>query len=274
LGYKQFLASGGDPRPYEPMPFTRWGDAFDVMLNTATLNSLQRYKVIVLLGDVVIDVRLRQILHAWVQAGGTLVVNVGQATSADEAFLGVRLGGAYVSGTTSKWSSDNTTYTEQPFRYKPVDPVSARVLATARDGAPLITSNAVGAGRVILTTPEYLQTTARDRLLEVGVRLFDYLNSQYAPAFVSGPGAQYMFSTAPGKLITTIINNSGVAWSGTITTNIPGAVAAVREYTADTVAGCARAGSIVTVNGSVPAYDLRIFAIEYAPGAPAPGAAC
>jgi hypothetical protein len=147
-------------------------------------------------------------------------------------------------------------------------------LATARDGAPLITSNAVGAGRFILTTPDYLQTTARDRLLEVGVRLFDHLNSQYAPAFVSGPGAQYMFSTAPGKLITTIINNSGVVWNGAITANIPGAVAAVREYTADTAAGCARAGSSVTVKGSVPAYDLRIFAIEYAPGAPAPGAAC
>jgi hypothetical protein len=30
----------------------------------------------------------------------------------------------------------------------------------------------------------------------------------------------------------------------------------------------------VTVKASVPAYDLRIFAIEYSPGAPAPGAAC
>jgi hypothetical protein len=26
VAYQQFLASGGDPRPYEPMPFTRWGD--------------------------------------------------------------------------------------------------------------------------------------------------------------------------------------------------------------------------------------------------------
>jgi hypothetical protein len=147
-------------------------------------------------------------------------------------------------------------------------------LAAARGGAPLITSNAVGAGRVILTTPDYLQTTARDRLLEVGVRLFDDLNRQYAPAFLSGPDAQYMFSTAPGKLITTIINNSGAAWNGTITANIPGAVATVREYTADTAAGCTRAGSSVTVKASVPAYDLRIFAIEYAPGAPAPGPAC
>jgi len=83
-----------------------------------------------------------------------------------------------------------------------------------------------------------------------------------------------MFSTAPGRLVTTIINNSGVVWNGAITANIPDAVSAVRELSADTTAGCARAGTRVTVTGRVPAYDLRIFEVEYAPGAPAPGAAC
>jgi len=111
-------------------------------------------------------------------------------------------------------------------------------------------------------------------LLEVGVRLLDDLNRRYAPALVSGPDAQYLFSTAPGRLVTTIINNSGATWSGTITASIPGSVTAAREYTADTAAACSRSGATVTVKGSVPAYDLRIFAIEYAPGAPAPGAAC
>ena len=127
------------------MPLTRWGDTFDVVLNTAPAGALRRYKVIVLLGDVVIDARLRQDLQSWVRAGGTLVVNVTQATSADEALLGVRLGGASLGGTTSRWLADSTAYPEQPFRYRPVTPVAARVLATAGDGAPLITSNAVGA---------------------------------------------------------------------------------------------------------------------------------
>lgn len=273
-GYQRFLASGGDPRPFEPMPSTRWGDTFDVVLNTAPPSALRRYKVIVLLGDVVVDARLRQDLESWVRAGGTLVVNVRQVTSADETLLGVRLGGAERGGTTSRWLSDRTAFTEPPFTYKSVAPVAARVLATSGDGAPLITSNAVGAGRVVLTTPDHLQTTARDRLLEIGARLFDDLNREHAPAVLSGPGAQYMFSTAPGRLITTIINNSGATWNGAITANVPGAVAAVREYTADTAAACTRAGSVVTVTGSVPPYDLRIFAIEYAPGPPAPGAAC
>jgi len=273
-GYQRFLASGGDPRPFEPMPSTRWGDTFDVVLNTAPPSALRRYKVIVLLGDVVIDARLRQDLEPWVRAGGTLVVNVRQATSADETLLGVRLGDADRSGTISRWLSDRTAFTEPPFRYRTVAPSTARVLATSGDGAPLITSNAVGAGRVILTTPDHLQTIARDRLLDVGTRLFDQLHREHAPAVVSGPGAQYMFSTAPGRLITTIINNSGATWNGAIAASIPGAVAAVREYTADTMAACTRADSVVTVTGSVPAYDLRIFAIEYAPGPPAPGAAC
>jgi hypothetical protein len=273
-GYRRFLASGGDPRPYEPMPSTRWGDTFDVLLSNATSSSLARYRVIVLVGGVVIDTRLRGVLQSWVQAGGTLVVNARQATTADEALLGVRLGGAAARATASRWLADNTAYPEPPFSYQPVTPAAARVLATAGDGAPLITTNAVGTGRVVLTTPDFLQTAARDRLLEVGVRLFDHLHREHAPALVSGPDAQYMFSTAPGRLITTILNNSGSVWNGTITASIPDAVAAVREYTADTVAGCARAGSRVTVDASVPAYDLRIFAIEYARGAPAPGAAC
>ena len=40
------------------------------------------------MGGVVIDARSRPVLQSWVRAGGTLVVNVRQATSADEALLG------------------------------------------------------------------------------------------------------------------------------------------------------------------------------------------
>ncbi len=273
-GYQKFLASGGDPRPYEPMPLTRWGDTFDVVRNTAPAAALRRYQVIVLLGDVAVDGRLRGDLQAWVRAGGTLVVNVRQVTGEDEALLGVRLGDAEKTATASRWRADGTAYTEGPFRYRSVTPGTARVLAAAGDGAPLITLNTVGAGRVVLTTPDYLQTAARDRLLEVGVRLLDDLQRTHAPAVVSGPGAQYLFATAPGRLITTIINNSATTWNGTITAPVPGGVAAVREYVGDSAMKCPRAGARVTVTASVAAYDVRIFAIEHSPDAPAPGAAC
>ena len=263
-GYRSFLASGGDPRPYEPMPTTRWGDTMDVTLNTASLSALNRYKVIVLMGGVVIDARLRPILQSWVQGGGTLVVNASQVTSADEPLLGVKLGGALVSGGASRWAADGTTYNEPSYLYKPVTLSSASVLATT-GSAPLITSNTVGSGRVILTTPDFLQSSARSQLLSIGVHLFDWLNRQVAPAQVSGPPAEYLFNTAPGRLITTVINNSGSTWSGAIKATIAGSVKAVREYVGDTSSPFTASGSAVTVNAQVAPYDVRVYAIEYQP---------
>jgi hypothetical protein len=263
-GYKNFLRSGGDARPYEPMPFTRWGDTMDVTLNTAPLSTLNRYKVIVLMGGVAIDTRLRTILQSWVQSGGTLVVNASQVTSADESLLGVTLGGTFVSGGASRWSSDGTTYSEPPYLYKPVTLGSASVLATT-GSSPLITSNAVGSGRVILTTPAYLQSSPRDQLLSIGVHLFDWLNKQVAPAQVSGPPVEYLFNTSPGRLITTLINNSGNTWHGTITAPIAGNVKAVREYIGDTASAFTKNGMGVTVTAQVAPYDVRVYAIEYQP---------
>ena len=51
-----------------------------------------------------------------------------------------------------------------------------------------------------------------------------------------------MVSSAPGKIITTVINNSDSAWNGVITANVPGAVTEFGVYR-DTTAGCARPGN-------------------------------
>src|SRR5207249_158735 len=163
-GYKAFLAAGGDARPYEPMPTTRWGDTMDVTLNTATASVLSRYRIVALMGGVVIDTNLRAALQAFAQAGGTVVVNASQVTAADQSLLGVTLGGAMVSGGSSTWTATGTVYSEPAYTYEAVTVTTATVLATTTGSAPLITSNAVGAGRVILTTPDYLQSTARTAL--------------------------------------------------------------------------------------------------------------
>ena len=39
--FQQYLSAGGDPRPYEPMGSTRWGDNIDVILNNASLATLR-----------------------------------------------------------------------------------------------------------------------------------------------------------------------------------------------------------------------------------------
>jgi hypothetical protein len=262
--FQQYLASGGDPRPYEPMTSTRWGDNLDVILSNASLTTLRQYKVIALLGDVPVDTNLASALQTWVQEGGVLVANTKQVTSAFEGLFGVTRTQTMRTATTSTWVADNTNYTEPSFDYQVVTPVTATVLARAGQDA-VITSNTVGLGKAILTTPSYLQSTDRTRLLNIGTRLVDSLHGSYLPAKVSGPPVEYVVNQAPGKVIVTLVNNSGSTWTGNIAMTAQGTVTAVREYIADTNATYSASGSAVTVSGQVEPYDIRVYAVEFNP---------
>jgi hypothetical protein len=50
--YIAALAAGQDPRPWEPMAESRWGDQLDVILSNAPIEVLRKYKVIVTPGTV------------------------------------------------------------------------------------------------------------------------------------------------------------------------------------------------------------------------------
>ena len=263
VGFRQYLAGGGDPRPYEPMTFTRWGDSFDILTNRASLGALRAYKVIVVLGGVTIDQNLHDALQAWVAAGGLLVVNTSQITAAEASLAGVTLTSEVRVGNTSKWLAGGVLYTEPQYRYNVVTPDTATVLATNGGTDPLITSNAVGAGEVILTTPQYLQANARDQLLAVGTRLFDWLNDRYAVVRVAGPPVEYIVNQTAGSVIVTVLNHSGSAWNGLISADSARTVSAVREYIADQDAPSTVSGTTIRVLAQVPPYDVRIYAIEF-----------
>jgi hypothetical protein len=263
--YLSFLAAGGDPRPYEPMPTTRWGDTMDITLTTATASALSRYRIVALMGGVVIDASLRAALQTFAEAGGTVVVNTEQATAADQTLLGVTLGGAAVSGGTSTWTATNESFTEAAYTYRPVTLTTATVLATTSGAAPLITQNLVGSGRVILTTPLFMQNTARSALTAIGVKLFDELMKGVLPVTVTGPPVEFMVNAGPGRLITTLVNSvaAGTTWTGTIAAPIAGSVTAVREWIGDTNAAFTNVGGVVTITASVPAFDVKVYAIDY-----------
>jgi hypothetical protein len=260
--FQQYLSSGGDPRPYEPMGSTRWGDNNDVILSNASLTTLRQYKVIALLGDLVIDTNLASALQTWVQEGGVLVANTKQVTAATEGLFGVTRTQTTRTATTSTWLEDNTNYTEPAFEYQVVTPGSASVLARSGQDA-VITSNSVGLGRAVLTTPSYLQSTDKSRLLTIGTRLLDSLHSSYLPARVSGPPIEYIVNQAPGKVIVMLVNNTGTTWNGSVVATAQGPVTAVREYLSDTNATYSTSGSAVTVSAQVAPYDVRAYAVEF-----------
>lgn len=263
--FQNYLARGGDPRPYEPMGTARYGQTIDVITDRASAETLRNYKVIILLGDMRIDGRMRDALESWVQDGGTLVTTVNQRTGFDEAFLGVRIGRTARRETTSTWLADGTEYRDPGgFWYTPIAVKTATVLASSGSSIPLVTSNTMGAGRVILSTVPYLQTAQNDRFLTIGTRLFDWLAEQTAVASIEGLPVDYIVSQAPSRVLVTVVNNSGQAWTGNIVVPTGGKVISVREYIGDEDAGWTNSLGKVRVAGQVPAYDVKVYAVEFA----------
>lgn len=264
-GFQNYLARGGDPRPFEPMGTTRYGHSMDVITDRAAAESLGNYKTIILLGDVVIDSRMREALAAWVEGGGTLVTAAGQNTGFDPALLGLQFEGTRQRGTVSVWSSDGTTVNEAPFSYLPASITTASVLATADHTAPLITSNRVGSGRVIVVTAPYLQTASHEQMLAIGPRFFDWLAEQTAVARIEGSPVEYLVNESPDRVLVTVVNNSGSPWTGTVIVPDRGEVVSARELTGEIDVRWARGTDGLRVTGVVPGYDVRVFSIEFAP---------
>jgi hypothetical protein len=260
--FRQYLAAGGDPRPYEPMSTTRWGDNLDILTTAARLATFKQYRVIALIGSVNITARLRADLKDWVQAGGVLVMNIDQIGPPDDPLTGVKVLAGSRGGAKSKWLPEGQTVTEPPFTYRRVAPVTATVLATAGDTDPLVTLNKVGQGEVILTTPHYLQSNARDRLLTIGTTLFDWLELRFATATVHGAPIEYIVNQASRGALVTLVNNSAKPWNGSIGLAAPAAAFSVREYVTDTIAAYSRSGEAVSIVANVPAYDVRVYAAE------------
>jgi hypothetical protein len=259
-GFKSYLAAGGDPRPYEPMPTTRWGDNLDIVTNDVHSAALSGYRVIVLLGDVHLDSRLRNDLTAWVKAGGILVMNSSQMKAADEVLVGVAIGSsAQKTAMSSRWLSNGVTQTEAPYHYQPVSAAAAKVLAVNELSDPLVTQNRVGKGEVFLTTPAYMQSSAQDQILEICTQLLDAQIDRHSAARIVGSPVEYVVNRAPGKIIVTVINNSVTDWSGKILVDRANPVTAVSEYVLDQTMPF----SAQTIPGQVPAFNVRVFAIDF-----------
>jgi hypothetical protein len=263
-GFRAFLASGGDPRRYEPMPSTRWGDNLDILTTDVQAVALRQYKVIVLLGDVHLDSRLRGDLLVWVQKGGMLLINSDQMTPEDQDMVGVTVGSSSQKmAMASRWLPNGASQKEPSYRYTPVQAVTAEVVAVNESLDPLLTRHLVVKGDVLLTTPSYMQSNSRDQILDVCTQLLDSVIATYAVARIVGPPVEYIVNQAPGKVIVAIINNSGSDWSGTIAVDPSDAVTAVLEYTTDQPVEFAASPAGATIPGLVPAYGVRVFDIEY-----------
>ena len=261
--FQRFLAAGNDPRPYEPMPTTRWGDNIDVLTTRVGAKALRNYRVLFLLGDVTLDARLRGMITSWVADGGVLVINAAQAAGFDQNLLGVEILPEPPRRAAQSIWADGGALEEPAFTYALVRPVAATVIAHSVTKDALITKRLWGKGEVIFTAPLYLQAENRGRLLEIGTQLIDRLVRRFEPVQVQGPPVEYVIGRGPGKLVVTLANSTGIPWRGRLQAPRPPSTFRITEFTSDESLEFEASPSEVAVPVSVPPYAVRVVAIEW-----------
>ncbi len=260
--YRARLAAGEDPRPWEPMGRSRWGDVFNVLDNATTVTGLSKHRVAMLTTHVPVDATLRGHFQQYAQAGGVLVLNAAQVSAADAALIGATLTGQTGQSTSSLWIADGSWFTEPIYTYAKVSLQGATVVARNAEGDPLITRFAVGTGEVYLTTPTLLQDNNRSQILNIGRKLFDVLADRYAPASVEGPSILYQLNADSRVTAVTLVNGGGTTWTGTVSFPVPASAFQAFEWTSDTPVATTTVGGRVVLSASVPPYDVRVYALE------------
>lgn len=260
--YTNAVASGADPRPWEPMASGKWGETFDIVTNQSTLTPLTKYKVVILATGVAMSDALLSTLTQYVSQGGTLVVNALQLSANAQTLAGVTLGGRSTA-TSETWVPDGSTINENSYNYTIVTPTTATVIARTA-GNPIVTENLHGSGTVYVTTPDYM-SDAGNHILLVGGKLIDLLQQQFAIATVSptGVGLDYLIGIDGNRTIVTLINTDlgGATWNGTISFPPPPSPYSAQEWTADTQASLSVINGQVVVPASVPGYAVRVYAL-------------
>ena len=260
--YRRRLSNGADPRPWEPMGSSRWGETFDVITDHSSLATMQHYRAIMLTTDT-IGSDLLASLGQYVQGGGILIVNARQLPPEAEALTGVHFTGARAQASSAIWAPDGSTIDEDSFRYSVATPTSATVLAHTISGDPIVTSNAHGSGTIYVTTPDFLQDARANHILTVGRRLIDRIQGTLAVARVSGPPIEYLVNTDGGRTIVTLVNTNrrGATWTGTLSFPIPGGGYSASEWTQSVPVNTSVTGNEVVIDATVPGYSVRVYAL-------------
>lgn len=259
--YCAALANGIDPRPWEPMGVSRWGDQVEIVHSDGPLDHLHQYSVIIMLGSVRMDSRMKDRLQAWVSAGGTLVTTAAQWTQSDSAFCGV------VIGTQSRLASRSrpvggTTWTIEPeFEYRALAPRSATVIATTDNGDALLTKNARGKGLVYLFASPYLISSAKTTMVASAGLLLDTLVSHRLSASVSGSHpVQYAVNSNADTVLVTLTNNAATAWRGAVALNRDWQDVTCYEWIADEPIAHSTSAGTTSVDLTIPPFEMKIVA--------------
>jgi hypothetical protein len=146
---------------------------FDIVSSDVSSLELSAYRAVVCLGGLEMTPSLHSTLRAYVEGGGTLLINALQLCWREDWVDDPHLWGVSLGMGGRAWTrifSVTDIHLQEPvFSLEPgawkepwyapveVEPLSARVLASSTGGEPVLLENRFGEGRVYLSTPEFMQ---------------------------------------------------------------------------------------------------------------------
>ncbi len=133
---------------------TPFGDLFEVVLSNASPRCVEKYRAVVLLGDLRVDERegLAERLTDFIQGGGVVVTGVDQWAGIPASLSGAEAGEGWETHAGEVFSSDGRTFREEVFEHRKVTATTGEVLLRSSGGDPLVIRQAAGRGAVFLIT--------------------------------------------------------------------------------------------------------------------------
>ena len=190
---------------------TPYGDLFDVMLSTASLEHLEAYPVLMAVGDVAVDMNddLVDRIGNYVRGGGTLVINIAQlGRHFPLELLGAAITDRTDQADAARCDSTGLEISGGRFTCQCIELTGARSIFSTHDGLPLVTHHESGNGAVVLTTVPFL---VQDNLNGVCFlpHLLAWLTAGLLPFQITGD-VEYVANRTKKAWLLTLINNRGV----------------------------------------------------------------
>jgi hypothetical protein len=204
----------GEPATADRQAFTNaiFGDIFDVLVaSDSNADAVGVYGALVVGGRVNWTPAWAERLKAYVQKGGTVVVNAAQTKGLPADLLGVRTLGSTAEADDASClapAEPKTDLSGQVYRYERVESRGAEVLMKTPTGDALVTVNRVGRGRVVFcAVPDLLGLD--ERLVPAAAHMLAHLFANATPVRVDG-NVEYLVNRNERGWVVTLINNRGV----------------------------------------------------------------
>ncbi len=242
---------------------TPFGDLYEVILSNASPKCLEKYRAVVLLGDLNVADRegLADRLIAFVESGGVVVTGTDPWPTLSTRLSGVDLGEGRMRHEGEVVCADGKRFREAAFEHRQARAAGVEVLLQTSQGDPLVVRQAVGSGRLYTVTVSGWGKAERRHDFLRGVRhALGGLLGELNLVEVEGRDIYYLVNVTDrdDELIVTLCNNSPDAqWEGRV--RIKGEEIDDFEAWLGHSEACVRDGALLC---AVPANDVRIFRLR------------